>query len=69
MFQACLNREMQSGSIGTGLAARYVLLIVPGDDASILTRELHYAGLLVPETTLKLWSPESVLRAAIFKRL
>ena len=23
MFQACLDREIQSGSIGTGLAARY----------------------------------------------
>jgi exodeoxyribonuclease V alpha subunit len=46
-----------------------VLLILPGDDASILTRELLYTGLTRARDHVELWSPESVLRAVLSKRV
>ncbi len=45
-----------------------VLLILPGDDAPILTRELIYTGLTRARDHVEIWSPESVLRAALSKR-
>ena len=45
-----------------------VLLILPGDDAPILTRELIYTGLTRARDRVEIWSPESVLRAALAKR-
>ena len=46
-----------------------VLLILPGDDAPILTRELIYTGLTRARDRVEIWSPESVLRAALAKRV
>jgi exodeoxyribonuclease V alpha subunit len=46
-----------------------VLLILPGDDAPILTRELIYTGLTRARDSVEIWSPESVLRAALAKRV
>ena len=45
-----------------------VLLILPGDDAPILTRELIYTGLTRARDHVEIWSPESVLRAALARR-
>ena len=45
-----------------------VLLILPDDDAPILTRELIYTGLTRARDHVEIWSPESVLRAALSKR-
>ena len=45
-----------------------MLLILPGDDAPILTRELIYTGLTRARDRVEIWSPESVLRAALAKR-
>jgi exodeoxyribonuclease V alpha subunit len=45
-----------------------VLLILPGDDAPILTRELIYTGLTRARDHVEIWSPESVLRTALSKR-
>jgi exodeoxyribonuclease V alpha subunit len=45
-----------------------VLMILPGDDAPILTRELIYTGLTRARDQVEIWSPENVLRAAIAKQ-
>jgi exodeoxyribonuclease V alpha subunit len=45
-----------------------VLLILPSEDAPILTRELIYTGLTRARDRVEIWSPESVLRAALSKR-
>ena len=45
-----------------------VLLILPGEDAPILTRELIYTGLTRARDQVEIWSPENVLRAALAKR-
>ena len=45
-----------------------VLLILPVDDAPILTRELIYTGLTRARDHVEIWSPRSVLRAALVKR-
>jgi exodeoxyribonuclease V alpha subunit len=45
-----------------------VLLILPGDDAPILTRELIYTGLTRARDRVEIWSTESVLRAALARR-
>lgn len=46
-----------------------VLLILPVEDAPILTRELIYTGLTRARDRVEIWSPESVLRAAFAKRI
>jgi exodeoxyribonuclease V alpha subunit len=46
-----------------------VLLILPVEDAPILTRELIYTGLTRARDRVEIWSPESVLRAAFAKRV
>jgi len=45
-----------------------VLMILPADDAPLLTRELIYTGLTRARDQVEIWSPETVLRAAIAKR-
>jgi exodeoxyribonuclease V alpha subunit len=45
-----------------------VLLILPSEDAPILTRELIYTGLTRARDRVEIWSPESVLRAALAKQ-
>ena len=45
-----------------------VLLILPGDDVPILTRELIYTGLTRARDRVEIWSAESVLRAALARR-
>jgi exodeoxyribonuclease V alpha subunit len=45
-----------------------VLLILPGDDAPILMRELIYTGLTRARDHVEIWSSENVLRAALSKR-
>jgi exodeoxyribonuclease V alpha subunit len=45
-----------------------VLLILPGDDMPILTRELIYTGLTRARDRVEIWSAESVLRAALARR-
>jgi len=45
-----------------------VLLLLPGDDAPILTRELIYTGLTRARDHVQIWSSESVQRAALSKR-
>lgn len=45
-----------------------VLLILPGEDTPILTRELIYTGLTRARDQVEIWSDESVLRAALAKR-
>jgi exodeoxyribonuclease V alpha subunit len=45
-----------------------VLLILPGEDAPILTRELIYTGLTRARERVEIWSAESVLRASLAKR-
>jgi exodeoxyribonuclease V alpha subunit len=46
-----------------------VLLILPTEDAPILTRELIYTGLTRARDRVEIWSPESILRAALAKRV
>ncbi len=46
-----------------------VLLILPENDAPILTRELLYTGLTRAREGVELWASESVLRAAIARRV
>ena len=45
-----------------------VLLILPADDAPILTRELIYTGLTRARDSVEIWSTENVLRSALGKR-
>jgi exodeoxyribonuclease V alpha subunit len=45
-----------------------VLLILPDEDAPILTRELIYTGLTRARDQVEIWSAESVLRGALAKR-
>jgi exodeoxyribonuclease V alpha subunit len=45
-----------------------VLLILPGDDVPILTRELIYTGLTRARDRVEIWSAERVLRAALARR-
>jgi exodeoxyribonuclease V alpha subunit len=45
-----------------------VLLILPGEDSPILTRELIYTGLTRARDRVEIWSTEGVLRAALAKR-
>jgi exodeoxyribonuclease V alpha subunit len=45
-----------------------VLLILPTEDAPMLTRELIYTGLTRARDRVEIWSPESILRAALAKR-
>jgi exodeoxyribonuclease V alpha subunit len=45
-----------------------VLLVLPTEDAPILTRELIYTGLTRARDRVEIWSPESILRAALLKR-
>lgn len=45
-----------------------VLLVLPGEDALILTRELIYTGLTRARERVEIWAPESVLRTALAKR-
>lgn len=44
-----------------------VLLILPGNESPILTRELIYTGLTRARETVELWAAESVLRSAVEK--
>jgi exodeoxyribonuclease V alpha subunit len=46
-----------------------VLLILPSEDAPILTRELIYTGLTRARNQVEIWSTEKVLRAALAKRV
>ena len=46
-----------------------VLLILPDFDAPILTRELLYTGLTRAREQVEIWAPETVLRAAISRRV
>jgi exodeoxyribonuclease V alpha subunit len=46
-----------------------VLLILPTEDAPILTRELIYTGLTRARDRVEIWAPESILRAALAKRV
>jgi exodeoxyribonuclease V alpha subunit len=46
-----------------------VLLILPDFDAPILTRELLYTGLTRAREQVEVWAPETVLRAAISRRV
>jgi exodeoxyribonuclease V alpha subunit len=46
-----------------------VLLILPSEDAPILTRELIYTGLTRARDQVEIWSTENVLRAALAKRV
>ncbi len=45
-----------------------VLLVLPTEDAPILTRELIYTGLTRARDRVEIWSTESILRAALAKR-
>jgi exodeoxyribonuclease V alpha subunit len=45
-----------------------VLLILPTEDAPILTRELIYTGLTRARDRVEIWSLENVLRSALSKR-
>jgi exodeoxyribonuclease V alpha subunit len=46
-----------------------VLLILPQNDSSILTRELLYTGLTRAREHVEIWSSEGVLRSAIARRV
>ena len=52
-----------------GSEFKKVLLILPQSDAPILTRELLYTGLTRAREGVELWASESVLRAAISRRV
>ena len=52
-----------------GSEFKKVLLILPENDAPILTRELLYTGLTRAREGVELWASESVLRAAIARRV
>ena len=45
-----------------------VLLILPTEETPILTRELIYTGLTRARDRVEIWSPESILGAALAKR-
>ena len=45
-----------------------VLLVLPNEEAPILTRELIYTGLTRARDQVEIWSAESVLRAALAQR-
>lgn len=42
-----------------------VLLLLPGEDSAVLTRELVYTGLTRASRQIQLWAPESILATAI----
>ncbi len=46
-----------------------VLLILPDRDVPLLTRELIYTGLTRARHDLEIWCPESILRAAVDRRI
>jgi exodeoxyribonuclease V alpha subunit len=46
-----------------------ILIVLPGEDLPILTRELIYTGLTRARNHIEIWSPETVLRATISKRV
>ena len=46
-----------------------VLLLLPESDGPILTRELLYTGLTRAREQVEIWAPETVLRAAISRRV
>ena len=52
-----------------GSEFKKVLLILPENDAPVLTRELLYTGLTRAREGVELWASESVLRAAIARRV
>jgi exodeoxyribonuclease V alpha subunit len=47
----------------------HVLLIIPDKDTPLLTRELIYTGLTRARTRVEVWFQESVLRAAVNRKI
>ena len=47
----------------------HIILLLPEKDYSLLTRELVYTGLTRARKTVSIWGPESVLKAAISRKI
>jgi exodeoxyribonuclease V alpha subunit len=46
-----------------------VLLVLPGGDARVLTRELLYTGLTRARMRIDVWAGEAALKAALSRRI
>jgi exodeoxyribonuclease V alpha subunit len=47
----------------------HIILLLPEKDYPLLTRELIYTGMTRARKTVSIWSPESVLKAAIARKI
>jgi len=46
-----------------------VLLLLPGRDSPVLTRELIYTGITRAKESAVIWGPEDVFRNAVYRNI